>query len=61
MITYIMGYAKPEEILKYVHNRNMNQNLTLILACILLGIFKLLYKNKYHAYILVYLLMITSQ
>ena len=32
MITYIVGYAQPEEILKYIHNRKsnryMNQHLT---------------------------------
>ena len=44
-----MGYAKPEEILKYIHNRYFNRY-EQALDCdhfgILMGIFKLLLKRK---------------
>ena len=47
MIKYIMCYTKPEEILKFVHNRNFNRyNNSLALDCdyfgILMGVLKLL-------------------
>ena len=52
MITYIIiGYAKPGEIINYIHNRNfnryMNQHMTVIIL-----VYCLLLKSKYHANIL---------
>ena len=49
MITYIIiGYAKPEEIINYIYNRNfnryMNQHMTVIIL-----VYCLLLKSKYHA------------
>ena len=34
--SYILGYAKPEEILKYIHNRNFNSYMNQHLSAIVL-------------------------
>ena len=41
MITFIMGYAKPEETLKYIHNRNLRYNYETAFG-VLISAFKLL-------------------
>ena len=47
MITYIMGYAKPEEILKYIYNHTFMRYMTQQQLTVIILVYRLVFSNFY--------------